>query len=641
MHVMWISDSPDTPSGFGNVTRFVCEGLARRGHRVSILGWQTNEHREWNGCEVFPLCLDPLGGLPSMKSSDALYRLLVRVRPHLVIALGDVWWLPYFSAPQVRRQMEMTDAPWLLYFPIDGDMNGERLPPSWLEILREVDIPVAMSRYGQRIVKNGGISCEYVPHGVDLDVFCPPADREAAKARIGAQGKFVVLSDCRNQPRKMLPRLLEVFARFSQGRPDTLLHLHTDPEDDFSKFSNIYSYSVLQDVKHLGLEGRVRFSPKFQMQTGRGLPLTELAAYYQAADVFLLASSGEGFGLPTLQAAAAGAVPMASAYSASQELVEGHGESIAIADWTENEFGVRRALIDIEDAADKLAIYYRDRKLLRERSLRCRSFAAPYAWENVIDQWDALLGSVGRRRRRITREHPQTPAAQVKELVSSVTRVPAGVSVDIKMVAHEYGRLEASILADARGRSSDVKIPTVPKASVTATVKVIRRFGYIGMGAEDVGIFKRLRGIFPVLSAWIAGCVSDEEYGDAEIKAVPLESCEEARLDLAQSVLFLNVSGRIPDAVLADAAFLGVPCVGTDTSAAQRILWPQLVAHDEDEAVILGRRLLTDAAFATHAVESAREACRANYCPDEQNVATWLRRISAAQQEPAMAAVRG
>jgi len=41
MHLVWISDSPTTPSGFGNVTAAVCGGLARRGHRVSILVWQT------------------------------------------------------------------------------------------------------------------------------------------------------------------------------------------------------------------------------------------------------------------------------------------------------------------------------------------------------------------------------------------------------------------------------------------------------------------------------------------------------------------------------------------------------------------------------------------------------------------------
>src|ERR1035438_879900 len=126
MRVLWISDSPDTPSGFGNVTRFVCEGLARRGHNVSIIGWQTRQQHEWNGCQVYPVAKGSLGG-------EAVFPLLVRCRPEIVIALGDVWWLPYLNAPHMRRQMELTDAPWALYFPIDGDMEGEKLPASWTD----------------------------------------------------------------------------------------------------------------------------------------------------------------------------------------------------------------------------------------------------------------------------------------------------------------------------------------------------------------------------------------------------------------------------------------------------------------------------------------------------------------------------
>src|SRR5579864_4157510 len=147
MHILWISDSPDTPSGFGNVTRFVCEGLSRRGHAVSILGWQTRATFEWNGCKVYPPGRDRMG-------SDGMYAFLLRHRPDVVIALGDVWWMPYFAAPHIRRQMELIDAPWVLYFPIDGDTGDAAsgpLPASWIELLREVDVPVAMSEYGRRI----------------------------------------------------------------------------------------------------------------------------------------------------------------------------------------------------------------------------------------------------------------------------------------------------------------------------------------------------------------------------------------------------------------------------------------------------------------------------------------------------------
>lgn len=174
----WISDSPNSPTGFGNVTHNVCLRLARLGHRVSILGWQTRELFDWQGCRVYPTSRGSLGG-------DALFSFLVRHRPDVVIALGDVWWLPFFNAPHVRRQMELTATPWLLYFPIDGDLGDGQLPKSWIELLGEVDVPIAMSRYGQRTTMQCGIPCEYIPHGVDLDVFAPPPDRSRVDRRRG------------------------------------------------------------------------------------------------------------------------------------------------------------------------------------------------------------------------------------------------------------------------------------------------------------------------------------------------------------------------------------------------------------------------------------------------------------------------
>ncbi|HEV2494491.1 MAG TPA: glycosyltransferase [Terriglobia bacterium] len=626
MRVLWISDSPDTPSGFGNVTRFVCEGLARRGHSLSILGWQTHDIHDWNGCKVYPAG-QTLG-------SQALFPFLVRNRPEIVIALGDVWWLPYFSAPHVRRQMELTDTPWALYFPIDGDIEGERLPAGWVELLREVDVPIAMSCYGERVVRQCGVSCHVIPHGVDLDVFCPPPDREAAKAVIGAQGKFLVLSDSRNQPRKMLPRLLEIFARFSAIRPDTLLHLHTDPEDEFTQ-SGIYSYDVRADVRHLGIESKVRFTPGLSMKRGGGIPLQQLAAYYQAADVHLLASTGEGFGLPTLQAAAAGAVPMAGDYSASRELVEGHGESIAIAEWSENEFGIRRGLIDIDDAVRKLAMFYDHRELLRERSARSREFALSYGWDKVIDQWDALLGSIGRRRRRILR------VSQAKPLPSRVAaqiipEIP-GATVKLNVVERQFGRLEAGIKADSRGHLSDVCIPAIQKACEVAGLRLLRSPGYLGVAPHDQEVFASLKLIFPVLGGWVPSFSAPVEPADESLSVIPLDDFKEARYDLAQSVLLLNASREFPDEVLVDAALYGVPCVGAGASEVQRTLWPELVAENPLHATELARGLLTNAARLRRIAAWAKAACREVYSPSEQDAAAWLRQLHAAQSSPVLA----
>jgi glycosyltransferase involved in cell wall biosynthesis len=600
IHVLWLSDSPDTPSGFGNVTRFVCRGLARAGHRISVLGWQTLESHDWEGCRIHATRPGALG-------SDMLYAYLVRHRPDVVVALADPWWLPFVDAPHVRQQLELTRTPWVLYFPVDGETEDGLLPASWVELLRAVDVPVAMSRYGQEIAERSGLQCELIPHGVDLEIFAPPDDREEAKAELGLDGHFVVLSDSRNQPRKLLPRLLDVFERFVAERPDAVLHLHTDVDDEFAS-SPSYAYDVRADARHLGLESALRFTPGFEMRKGAGLSLDSLARYYRAADVHLLASSGEGFGLPTLQAAAAGAVPMAGAYSASRELVEGHGEAIRIDDWGESEFGVRRGFIDVDDAVRRLVRLYDDRDELRRRSAASRRFALGYGWDGIVATWDDVLRSAVERARAGAR----LPVEQeVEEVGGSAS---TGMSVTVRRIRREFGRLEMAIAEDAR-QLSDVRLPTVPRAWATDGLRVERRAGSVCVGPSEELLLLALRRIFPKLTGWHPG-----ECGTPE----------EVRLELARSVLVLNSTGALPESALRDAALFGVPCVGTASVEVQRVLWPELAVDDPWEAVSLARAVLTDAARARRIAARAAETCRARYAPDESKAAQAIRRASKA-----------
>lgn len=372
MKILWMSDSPTAPSGFGNVTRFVCAGLAARGHQVSILGWQTRgQPAAWCGCTVYPVRHDGF-------AADVLLGYLQKIQPDVLVTLADVWWLTYIANPMIANFMRTARIPWALYYPVDGDLGDGRLPASWVRVLQTVDLPIAMSVYGRDVSRSNGVECAYIPHGVDAGVFRPPADKAAARRALGYDGRFVVLSDARNQPRKLLPRTLDIFRRFAAGHDDVLLHLHCDPKDPAASTPE-YGYDLAADIDFLSLRGAVRTTAAMSMNGG--LPLEALAAIYQAADVHLLSSSGEGFGLPTLQAAAAGLVPLACDYTASRELVTGHGEPLPARDFMRDQFGIRRALIDVEVAAARLESLYADRERLARQSAAARAFAAPVRLE--------------------------------------------------------------------------------------------------------------------------------------------------------------------------------------------------------------------------------------------------------------------
>src|SRR5205823_2183921 len=131
----------------------------------------------------------------------------------------------------------------------------------------------------------------------------------------------------------------------------------------------------------------------------RELSIEDLAALYSAADVHLLTSFGEGFGLPTLQAASCGVVPVAPANSASSELVGGHGFAISCDSSSTDEFGLVRHFIDRQEAAGALQELYENPDLLAARAAAARCFALAYDWDTIARRWDGLFCRRGRASR--------------------------------------------------------------------------------------------------------------------------------------------------------------------------------------------------------------------------------------------------
>jgi len=413
------------------VTQVVTADLARQGYQVDILGWQTTgEPQPREGCTLHPLGYGHFGEM-------LIPRYLRDLRPDQVVTLGDPWWLGFMRQAQVQSWLRWIGARWILYYPLDGELPDGRIPDDWIATIGAADVPVAYSQYGVALSQRCGLRPRYIPHGVDTQLFCPPTDKVAAKQALGYQDQFIILADARNQPRKMLPRLLLIFARFARGKDDVRLHLHCDPDDPAAKAGG---YDLRQLIAELDIRDKVTFTKGFTI--ARGIPLEQLARIYQAADVHLLTSGGEGFGLPTLQAAAAGVVPFAPDYSANTELIRGRGELIGVAAFQAGPFGIQRALIDVDDCVARLEMYYHDRALLRKMGEQARRFALDYDWERILPMWDQLLQGEAPTPvqwvpgERITVHGRQVTGAvpYTERVRSALTSLPPSVTVELEMV---------------------------------------------------------------------------------------------------------------------------------------------------------------------------------------------------------------
>jgi glycosyltransferase involved in cell wall biosynthesis len=591
MRVLWVSDSPTTPSGFGTVTREVCSRLVARGHTLEILGWQTRGGTvRWQGIPVHPTRHDTFGG-------DVLLGYLHRFRPDFVVSLADVWWMSYVADPAIQSFLDAAGTRWVHYYPVDGATPDGVLPKGWAGVLHAADVPVAMSEYGREVSRRSGVDAAYVPHGVDTAVFAPPEDKHVAKRALGYEGAFVVLSDARNQPRKLLPRTVDIVRELVRLRDDVMVHLHCDPRDPAAS-SDLYRYRLLNDLEQARLLDRVRFSAGFEMRPDGGVAMSDLARLYAAADAHLLCSWGEGFGLPTLQAASAGVVPLAVDATASRELVTGHGVPLPAESTMLDEFGLERYLLSREAAVAGLLALHDDPALLAELGRRARAFALDYDWETVTDAWLRILAEAPPRRRSVrsrmyafrTGERP-TSASPVQAVVSqSLAELPEGASVQIAVTERRWGETAAAVLRDAFVHGDEISIPVRLPPALDGLPKA--QVGWVMAGPGSLVVLAPIQQIFP--SVQIAITTPDADPANPERLAL-----DDLLPSLPRYALVADPAGDACPGIDIACAVLGTPYLGASP------WWPPVPGAGD---VARLRMLLTDQGLSQWRRQIARAA---------------------------------
>ncbi len=209
---------------------------------------------------------------------------------------------------------------------------------SWTQTsLRRADVCVVPSastaRELGRVAGADFDALHVVNHGVDADRFHPPSPEEttAVRRRLRPDASPYVAFLGALEPRKNVPALIRGFARASQlraGRPDpAALVLAGQPGWDSQVERE------LQAVPH-----RIRV-----IRAGY-LPLAELSGFLGGAAVVAYPSLGEGFGLPVLEAMAAGAAVLTTR---RLSLPEVGGDAVAYCGIDANDIAV--ALVDLLD----------------------------------------------------------------------------------------------------------------------------------------------------------------------------------------------------------------------------------------------------------------------------------------------------
>jgi glycosyltransferase involved in cell wall biosynthesis len=420
--ILWLSDSPFINTGYSTMSRNILNGLSEEYDSYFLSHNYVGQNIPKGGVTLkdgLQFKFDVIGMGREGYCKDIILPYIQKLKPDYFVVLLDTFMLyPWIM------DMNFAPAKSIFYYPTDG---GGGLPQGCDRILAHFNSNVCMSKFGQRQVKEiHGMDTAYIPPTCDTDLFRPLSKLEkekikdefevlmlnGAKIKGFLKNKFIVGTVARNQGRKMLDKTLKAFAIFCKDKQDAILFMHTDVLDAASVFD------LRMLASRLGLDNKICFSDiKFYDNYER----KEMNKVYNVMDVFFLSTSGEGFGIPILEAMSCEIPCVVTDYTTTFELLEENGvcgisvpmqevgkttkelmdeglnfkqidDVQTINSTLTGSWCVERGLISTKKAAEGLDVYYKNSELRQTHGKKGREKAlAGYTDEIVLNMWRKFL----------------------------------------------------------------------------------------------------------------------------------------------------------------------------------------------------------------------------------------------------------
>lgn len=440
--ILWYGDSPAVRTGFGRVSYEFLKRLHATGKYI-IYALGIND--KGDDCPIKRLPNFTVIPCPDLQNDPygirQLPQVLQQVQPDIVISLNDIWvWIGDERYGQrdhwLWRNMRQHSpkSRWIGYFPIDG----RPLDEEWIQMMHMMHKAITYSKYGVQVIKDQSpdMDIRRIYHGVDCETFKPVGEdmkNDIRKQMNVPDDAFLIGCVSRNQPRKNIPRLLHIFKLFNEGygkcvqcgyfrqldemrcelcgeeeivdivegKHDAMLYLHMNLMDS-------RGYNIPKVMRDFKMRKNVVYRPDHNI--AHGVSEEELNHLYNAMDVHLLPSLAEGFGLPVLEAMAAGTPNIVTRSTSMTEMIEqGGGFAVRPNDYLvlNDTNHCRKHLIDIGGSLEALETYYNNRGLLKEHGEKGVAFAKTRDWDTLAKQFDDVVAEALSERKMLSKTFTQ------------------------------------------------------------------------------------------------------------------------------------------------------------------------------------------------------------------------------------------
>ena len=375
--LIW-GDSPTANSGFGRVTKNLCEYL-HNDFDISILGINYFGTVQYDTSKYFIYTTDKDDKL----GINRFPHIVKDCKPTIILLFQDI-----FNIYRLQKThpsfFDTRTIPTAIYFPVDGTPFSK----VWQEAISPYQKVITYTDWGIQQIKESlpalaGKHIDRLYHGIDTTIFYPETTGRIKQLRrdFGWEDKFVISNVNRFQPRKHINQTLRIASLFIHGfkecdcgniypihlnycdlngcdsshvtsimggHNDALLYLHMNfiedmmgisPSDYLTSHALNNGFSSEENNKNIMFNATPTYGPSAPTDK-------DLNDIYNASNITLSTSLGEGFGLSTGESLATGTPVIVGKHSANFELTNngtmGHlVDNLALCNWGRDSGQVR------------------------------------------------------------------------------------------------------------------------------------------------------------------------------------------------------------------------------------------------------------------------------------------------------------